>query len=382
MSEVRTLDIGIFLPIGNDGWLISNAAPHYKPSFELNRTVAQLAESYGFDFALSMIKFRGFGGDTEHWDYNLESFTLMAAVAACTKRMKLWASTAVLALPPAVAARMAVTIDNIANATAESDEYKGRFGVNMVTGWQSAEFSQMGLWPGDAFFGYRYDYADEYAQIMRTLWRDGKCDFDGKHFKMKDCQLLPKPETDIKVITAGQSDRGIRFAAELCDYNFINGKGINTPTAFTENNERLIQAAKTANRDVGAMVLFMLIMDETDEKAEAKWKLYCDNLDKPAVAWVHKQSKMDVKADARSTAQHFQEGADASHLVNLNGGTLVGSYTKVAGLLDEIAGVDGVKGVMLQFDEFVSGVELFGKHVQPKMKSRIGKALRTNEASA
>jgi pyrimidine oxygenase len=201
-----------------------------------------------------MIKFRGFGGKTEHWDYNLESFTLMAGLAACTSRIKLFASTAVLALPPAVCARMAVTVDNIADSTAESDEYKGRFGVNMVTGWQSAEFTQMGLWPGDQYFGYRYDYAEEYVRVMKTLWHEGQCDFEGKYFNMKDCRLEPRPAKDIKIICAGQSDRGTRFAAEWSDYNFTNGKGINTPTAFAQGNERLVEAAKTSGRDVGAMV--------------------------------------------------------------------------------------------------------------------------------
>jgi pyrimidine oxygenase len=117
----------------------------------------------------------------------------------------------------------------------------------------------------------------------------------------------------------------------------------------------------------------MVIMDETDEKAEAKWKLYCDNIDEEAVSWVHSQARMDTKADARSTAARFEQGANASHLVNLNGGTLVGSYAKVASMLDEIADVEGVKGVMLTFDEFISGIEIFGKHVQPLMKSRVGK---------
>jgi hypothetical protein len=62
-------------PIGNNGWLISTASPQYKPSFDLNREVVQKAERYGFEFALSMIKLRGFGGKSEFWDYNLESFT-------------------------------------------------------------------------------------------------------------------------------------------------------------------------------------------------------------------------------------------------------------------------------------------------------------------
>ena len=33
----------------------------------------QKAERYGFDFALSMIKLRGFGGPSRFWDYNLEA---------------------------------------------------------------------------------------------------------------------------------------------------------------------------------------------------------------------------------------------------------------------------------------------------------------------
>ena len=52
------------------------------PTFELNKAIVQKAEHYHFDFALSMIKLRGFGGKTEFWDHNLESFTLMAGLAA------------------------------------------------------------------------------------------------------------------------------------------------------------------------------------------------------------------------------------------------------------------------------------------------------------
>ena len=64
---------GVFIAIGNNGWLISTTSPQYKPSFELNKTITQSADRYGFDFALSMIKLRGFGGKSEFWEYNLES---------------------------------------------------------------------------------------------------------------------------------------------------------------------------------------------------------------------------------------------------------------------------------------------------------------------
>ncbi|NVL35144.1 LLM class flavin-dependent oxidoreductase, partial [Pseudomonas syringae pv. actinidiae] len=109
------MDIGIFIPIGNNGWLISSNAPQYMPTFELNKQIVQTAESYGFDFALSMIKLRGFGGKTEFWEHNLESFTLMAGLAAVTSKIQLFATVATLTIPPAIAARMASTIDSISN---------------------------------------------------------------------------------------------------------------------------------------------------------------------------------------------------------------------------------------------------------------------------
>ena len=86
------MQLGVFIPIGNNGWLISTTSPQYKPSYDLNKTIVDKAERFGFDFALSMIKLHGFGGPSQFWDYNLESFTLMAGLAATTTRIKLFAT--------------------------------------------------------------------------------------------------------------------------------------------------------------------------------------------------------------------------------------------------------------------------------------------------
>ena len=190
------MKIGVFIPIGNNGWLVSTTSPQYKPSWELNRDVVQKAEAYGFDFALSMIKLRGFGGPSEYWDHNLESFTLMAGLAAVTTRIELFASVAVLTLPPPLVARMAVTIDSIS---------KGRFGVNIVSGWQQAEYSQMGIWPGEVHFERRYEYCSEYVQIMKELWATGHSDLKGQFFQMDDCRCSPLPTAPIRIICAGQA---------------------------------------------------------------------------------------------------------------------------------------------------------------------------------
>lgn len=55
------IEVGVFLPIARNGYLISSASPQYSPTYELNRDVAIAAERYGFEFALAMIKLRGYG---------------------------------------------------------------------------------------------------------------------------------------------------------------------------------------------------------------------------------------------------------------------------------------------------------------------------------
>jgi len=140
------MELGLFLPTGRRGYLTSTMAPMNEPTFALNRDVVLVGERYGIDFALSMVKFRGFGGKSQYWDGSLEPFTLISALAAVTKRINLFATAASLLMPPAVVARMAATVDSVA---------PGRFGVNVITGWQKAEYEQMGMWPGDVHFERR-----------------------------------------------------------------------------------------------------------------------------------------------------------------------------------------------------------------------------------
>jgi pyrimidine oxygenase len=363
------MHVGVFIPIGNNGWLISTTSPQYKPSFELNRAIVQKAEAYGLEFALSMIKLRGFGGPSGFWDYNLESFTLMAGLAAVTSRIRLLASVAVLTLPPAIVARMASTIDSISN---------GRFGINLVTGWQKAEYDQMGLWPGEVHFSRRYQYLAEYVQVMRELWRDGRSDFKGEFFTMNDCRLSPRPSGHLPLMTAGQSEKGVKFAAEYTDYNFVGSEGINTPIRCAPTVARLVAESKRTGRTVGAYLLVMIIADETDEAAMAKWEHYKAGTDMEALAWASDQAGADKQASASSTAGMISQivKGEAEGPVPTRFGRLIGSYATVARLLDEMATIPGVAGVMLTFDDFLIGMEQFGHRIQPLMasRSRIAKA--------
>ena len=352
------MEVGVFIPIGNNGWLLSENAPQYRPTFELNKQVVLAAEKYGLDFALSMIKLRGFGGKTEFWDHNLESFTLMAGLAAVTSTIRLFATSATLVMPPAIVARMASTIDSISN---------GRFGLNVITGWQRPEYSQMGLWPGDEYFAKRYQYLSEYVEVLRELWATGRSDFKGQFFKMDDCRVSPRPQAAVKIICAGQSDAGLAFTAKYADYNFALGKGINTPTAFAPLNERLKAATDKTGRSVASYLLFMIIAEETDDAAMTKWEHIKLGADHEAIAWLAQQGAADKTSGADTNVRQL---SDLTSAVNLNMGTLVGSYASVARMLDEIAMVPGTGGVLLTFDNFIRGVTNFGERIQPLMVSR------------
>jgi pyrimidine oxygenase len=353
------MQVGVFIPIGNNGWLISTTSPQYLPTFDLNREVVMKAERYGFDFALSMIKLHGFGGPSRFWDYNLESFTLMAGLAAVTSRIQLFATCAVLTVPPPFAARMAVTIDSIAN---------GRFGINIISGWQRREYTQMGIWPGAEHYRRRYDYCAEYVSIMRELWATGRSDFKGDFFQMDDCRCLPLPTADIPIICAAQSDAGTRYAAQYADYNFCSGGFINQPRSATKSVERLIEANAAAGRDCGALLLQMIIADETDAAAMAKWEHYKAGIDLEAIA--HRDAQADDDPNRDPYSQPLRRKTLGVDKLPTNQGVFVGSYASVAQMLDEMATVPGVRGVMLTFDDFLVGMEQFGQRIQPLMKCR------------
>lgn len=124
-------EYGIFLPIGNGGWMLSTTAPHPEANYEWNKRAALHAETIGLDFVMSMAKWRGFGGSTDHWGRSLESMTMMAALAEATSRVKIWATLHANVHNPAIAAKMVATLQDISG---------GRAGMNIVNGSYAGEF--------------------------------------------------------------------------------------------------------------------------------------------------------------------------------------------------------------------------------------------------
>jgi pyrimidine oxygenase len=177
----------------------------------------------------------------------------------------------------------------------------------------------------------------------------------------------------VQLICAGQSDRGMEFAATHCDINFCSADGLNNPASCVPTVNRLRAVAQAGGSHVAAYLLLMVIADETDAAAMAKWDHYCQGVDLDALAWQAAQAGADTQAAPHSTAGRLRlvrSGADESGPQPTRMGRLIGSYATVARMLDEIAAIPGVGGVMLTFDDFVIGMEQFGHRIQPLMQSR------------
>jgi pyrimidine oxygenase len=127
--------------------------------------------------------------------------------------------------------------------------------------------------------------------------------------------------------------------------------------------------AKTGRR-VGALLLLMIIAAETDEAAFAKWDHYKEDADLIALQWQATQAGADTKAQDGSTASNLASVIKSPQPTGIQ--KLIGSYENIARMLDEISQIPDLAGVMLTFDDFIVGMEQFGEHIQPLMKSRAG----------
>jgi len=343
------MKIGLFMPTVNNGFIMSEAAPQYKPDFDYNREVVLKAERYGMEFALSLVKYRGFGGKTDHWHWALDSFTTIAALAAVTEKIKLIGSVGLQAHHPAVAARHAAMIQMIS---------KGRFWLNIVTGWQKSEYASLGLWRGDEHYASRYDYADEFVTICKELWETGESDFKGTYFQLDHARLAPQPPEPITVVCAASSPRGMQFTAEHGDYNFIFGTDVD---ALRETNKLIRAAGEKAGREIKSIASIHCIMGDTDEEAERKVQAYYDGADLEALAHMSGQAEFD---EAGTTSQIIQNLRIATFM---GAEVLRGTPDTIAEKLDGYRNVEGLEGLMVCLDDPIREIDRFGEQVLPQL---------------
>jgi pyrimidine oxygenase len=342
-------DFGVFLPVANGGWIISKTTPVLDGLWAQNLAAAVTADEIGLDFVMSMGKWRGFDGETNHWGTSMESVVMMAAIAQATKRVKIWPTMHTLLHNPAVAAKMITTLDHISG---------GRAGLNIVAGAFREEFSQMGAWDESLDHDERYVLAEEWTTLVKRLWTEEHVSHDGPFFHFEDCVSDPKPLSRPRpdLICAGMSDRGFRFAVRESDACFVGGR---TPDERRDASRRAKAVAAEMGTTIRTYAMSTLIYAETDAKAERLVDIYRDGADMAAIINMMRSWGMPPE---RLTAAAEAQGPFMTH-------TAVGSPATCAERLEAFLSYCELDGLMLIFPDYVEGLKMFGAEILPRLQA-------------
>ncbi len=171
-----------------------------------------------------------------------EAWTLMAAFAASTQRIRLGQMCTCMGYRnPAYLAKIAATTDVISG---------GRLEMGIGAGWYEHEWRAYGY--GFPRAGVRLGMLDEGVQIMRQLWSTGKASLDGEHYQVDGaiCRPLPLQDGGIPLWIAGGGEKvTLRIAAKYARYT--NYAGI--LEHFKRKSELLARHCKDVGTDFDAI---------------------------------------------------------------------------------------------------------------------------------
>lgn len=169
----------------------------------------------------------------------IDSLTLLTAIAARTKKIKL--STGILVLPlrnPVVLAKQLSSMDQISN---------GRLLMAMAAGWYKREFDAVGV-P----YEQRGKIMGENLEILKRLWNEDLVEGEWTNHKIPAGVMFPKPvQKPCPILIGGYADRVLKRAA-------VEGDGWLTyfykPDAFVESWAKVVDYAKEAGRDPATLM--------------------------------------------------------------------------------------------------------------------------------
>jgi alkanesulfonate monooxygenase SsuD/methylene tetrahydromethanopterin reductase-like flavin-dependent oxidoreductase (luciferase family) len=148
----------------------------------------------------------------------------------------------------------------------------GRFGLNIVAGWNAAELAMFGLTQRE--HDERYKVADEWAQILKQLWMvDGEQDYHGNYFDVPGGFSEPKPlqEPYPVIMNAGTSGAGRQFAAKHSDLIFAGLTTLDTAAAQIQEIKQL--ARERHGREIRVFGRGHIVCRDTEAQAKADWDL-------------------------------------------------------------------------------------------------------------
>ncbi|WP_071286716.1 LLM class F420-dependent oxidoreductase [Mycolicibacterium llatzerense] len=229
---------GLFIP---QGWRLDLVGIAPQDQWQVMRDLAAYADAGPWDSLWVYDHFHTVPMPTAEATH--EAWTLMAAYAATTNRIKLGQMcTAISYRNPAYLAKVAATTDIISG---------GRVQMGIGGGWYEHEWRAYGY--GFPSAGVRLARLDEGVQIMRTAWREGVVSFDGKHYQVDGAIVQPKPlqTGGIPLWIAGGGEKvTLRIAAKYAQYTNFTSE----PDGFAHKSEVLQQHCRDVGTDYDGIV--------------------------------------------------------------------------------------------------------------------------------
>jgi F420-dependent oxidoreductase-like protein len=224
----RPISVGVFL----------DAATY---PMELRRQIWHVADDAGFDHLWHDDHLLSLAGGRPHDQTVFESWTMLAAVAEATTRVRLGVLvTGNLYRNPGMLAKMAATVDHVSG---------GRLEMGIGVGWAEPEFTALGIPFPDAV-PERIDRLEEACEILKRLWTQDRTNFDGSYYRLVDAISEPKPiqrpHPPIWIGARGPK-RSMRVVARHADvWNASGARGLE---ADVETSRILDEHCATIGRD-------------------------------------------------------------------------------------------------------------------------------------
>lgn len=230
------------------------------------------------------------------WHPMYESLSLLSAVAARTRRIRIGTAVLLLAMRhPVIVAKTLASIDRLSG---------GRLTVGIGIGGEFApEWEAVGVARAS-----RARRTDEMIEALLGLWGPGEYGASGRHVAFDSLDLHPKPATRPPIWIGGRSDPALRRAARLGD----GWMGIFlTPERYAERAARLRAEAERRGRDpsgiAASLYVWTCIADTTAAARELAAPLLSAFYHLP----FEKLERYAVVGSAEDCAGRFREFSDA-----------------------------------------------------------------------
>ncbi len=343
------LKLGIFMPNCSNMPSISTHKPNPDDwTFDENLRVARAAEAAGFDFLFPVSRWWGFGGETNFLGTSLETMTWASGLLVGTERIQIFSTVHVPVFNPVVAAKMGATLDHMSG---------GRWGINIVSGWNTSEFRMMGV---DVLeHGARYQRTSDFIRILKGLWTEepGTFDYECEWYNIRGGYVRPQPEHVPPIVNAGSSEDARNTVAELCDWAFVSPPTLEGCEEVAADFKR---RAKHFGREVRCVAAVIVICRETEDEALRERDRIIRHIDWTAVNNWAKELGIQSGSFDDHTLEMLALGAGAL--------PVIGNPEQVAEQLHRLHS-EGIDGVLMSYSDYYEDTVSFGRDVVPRLRA-------------